>query len=195
MGVTLGDFIILQLADRWWCLLTDQWSLTAVFFVCGVEPRPDQLSDCLLTAVICPDLNKLFRNILNTWVAPIFNQNNIYIHLVLHFTNSSGITATGNISLELLKQNQNTKYLLGQGQSQGHGQNRNTLENANPGSAGNLSQISEGSSSGSSQLTHRTDGSKSIKGECWCCDLIWIKHHTSCVCPVPRATSNYYRPI
>ncbi|RUS89085.1 hypothetical protein EGW08_003148, partial [Elysia chlorotica] len=84
------------------------------------------------------------------------------------FTNtehSSGIPATGNIAMELLKQTQNTKYLLGQGgpglggppQSGGSGAGiarSMLLTHENPGSATNLSHISEGSSSGSSQFTH-----------------------------------------
>ncbi|KAH9491427.1 Signal-induced proliferation-associated 1-like protein 2 [Bulinus truncatus] len=79
----------------------------------------------------------------------------------------SGIPATGNIALELLKQTQNTKYLLGQSV-----QNRLTTESVrqshdgvSPGSATNLSQINEGSSSGSSQYAHRGDSVRLIKDE------------------------------
>lgn len=64
----------------------------------------------------------------------------------------TGLPLTGNIALELLKQTQNTKYLLRQG-------NELTLANQQQdqlptNSATNLSQISEGSSysSGSSQI-------------------------------------------
>ncbi|XP_005093746.1 signal-induced proliferation-associated 1-like protein 1 [Aplysia californica] len=83
---------------------------------------------------------------------------------------SSSIPATGNIALELLKQTQNTKYLLGQGQGQAPSrsaveQGRSVQDGTNPGSASNLSQISEGSSSGSSQYTHRNESGKLIKEE------------------------------
>ncbi|XP_059160500.1 signal-induced proliferation-associated 1-like protein 2 isoform X2 [Physella acuta] len=79
----------------------------------------------------------------------------------------SNIPATGNISVELRKQTQNTKYLLGQGQGRpAHEQGRQLHEGGNnPGSATNLSQISEGSSSGSSQYTQRGDAVRLIKDE------------------------------
>ena len=76
---------------------------------------------------------------------------------------NSGIPATGNIAMELLKQTQNTKYLLGHGgagqgnvSSGGAGTVTRSIvpSHENPGSASNLSHISEGSSSGSSQITH-----------------------------------------
>ncbi|GFS11746.1 signal-induced proliferation-associated 1-like protein 1 [Elysia marginata] len=77
---------------------------------------------------------------------------------------NSGIPATGNIAMELLKQTQNTKYLLGHGGQGGQGNvssggpggvSRSIVPaHDNPGSASNLSHISEGSSSGSSQYTH-----------------------------------------
>ncbi|CAL1536931.1 unnamed protein product [Lymnaea stagnalis] len=99
---------------------------------------------------------------------------------------TSGIPATGNIALELLKQTQNTKYLLGQGQSRSvheqvrqpqdwgrhpqdsgrHVQDSVRQETINnPGSATNLSQISEGSSGGSSQYAVRGDPVRLIKDE------------------------------
>lgn len=96
---------------------------------------------------------------------------------------TSGIPATGNIAMELLKQTQNTKYLLGHGGqsnvpsgglnsrsllpphetagltnnlshlSEGPSSRSLLSSHENPGSASNLSHISEGSSSGSSQFT------------------------------------------
>ncbi|KAK0058491.1 signal-induced proliferation-associated 1-like protein 2 [Biomphalaria pfeifferi] len=79
----------------------------------------------------------------------------------------SGIPATGNIALELLKQTQNTKYLLGQG-----GQARpvtdsmrGSRDGGNPGSSTNLSLISEGTSSSSSHYSHHNDPVRLIKDE------------------------------
>ncbi|BFZ07123.1 hypothetical protein BsWGS_10162 [Bradybaena similaris] len=72
---------------------------------------------------------------------------------------TTGIPVTGNISLELLKQSQNTKFLLGQGQGRllhESGRQPHDMGN-NPGSTTNLSLISEGSSSVSSQYPLRSD--------------------------------------
>lgn len=80
---------------------------------------------------------------------------------------TTGVPVTGNISLELLKQSQNTKFLLGQGQGRLlHESSRQAHDMGNnPGSTTNLSLISEGSSSVTSQYPLRSDINR-FKGVC-----------------------------